>query len=69
MGRTKKSKQEKGMQLNELQVAALAIAFKRHGVTIRRWAQKNHSILALPAAQQIIKQYESLSQNIQTINN
>lgn len=67
MGKTKKSKQ-KGMQLNELQVAALGIAFKRHGITIRRWAQKNHVILTSPAAQQIIKEYELHSQNIQTIN-
>lgn len=68
MNRVKKPRVEKGMGLNALQLAALAVAFKRDVITIKRWAKQNNVLLTLPAAQQIIKEYEQHSKNIQTIN-
>lgn len=66
--RTKKIKQQaRGIDLNDFQIAALAVAFKKEFVTIQRWANKRHVILSTPAAQDIIKQFKDIP-NIPSIN-
>lgn len=68
MGKIKKAKPEKGLQLNQLQLAALAVAFNRDVITIKRWAKQNHGMLRLPEAQQVIRQFENISNTIQPIH-
>lgn len=61
MTRTKK-KPDKGIALNDFQIAALAKAYSRGTITIKRWAKKNHYALTTPIAQQIIEQYKNQPQ-------
>jgi hypothetical protein len=61
MRQPKKIKERaKGLQLNNFQISALAVAFNVEYVTISRWARRNHYALSIPAAQQIIKEYEKI---------
>lgn len=65
--RPKKVTKQRGLDLNDFQIAALAVAFKKEFVTIQRWANKRHVILSTPAAQDIIKQFKDIP-NIPLIN-
>lgn len=47
------------IKLNDLQIAALGMYFRRHAITIKRWAKKNHYALNTQEAKAIIKEYEN----------
>lgn len=46
------------VKLNSFQVAALAKAFNKDTITIKRWAKANSSLLSIPQAIEIIKRFE-----------
>lgn len=65
---TKKAKERpKGIQLNNFQISALAVAFDMEFVTISRWARRGHYALSTPDAQKIIKDFEEIPKNIPSI--
>lgn len=64
----KKRKTSDECVLNDFQIAALSVAFKRESITIKRWAKKNSSMLKMPEAQQLINQYRDADQKITPIN-
>ncbi len=60
--RSKKAvkREQREIQLNLFQMAALAYAFNKEHITIERWAKKGHYALTTPAAQEVIKQFEKI---------
>lgn len=64
----KKMEQNKGINLNYFQIAALATAFRRKDITIKRWAKKNSELLRTETAQELIRLYEDIPLQIPKIN-
>lgn len=64
MRKKKDNKTDAGVSLNDMQITALSIAFKRNQITIRRWAKMNSYLLQTKESKELIKQFENTPNQI-----